>query len=161
MPCGISSTRATLPAAITNAFKACPLTARFFALLKRLELLFGLGQGLALDKAVEGFLGQIHRRHLAPCSHRSAGYLSSVPGRFLYKYTSFYATLVCRLQHALDGRGSYAFSKLKAIAFEFSDPELIIHGLFLHAFCDAVVGPVMLRCQDSRGAGRSAFFTIG
>ena len=108
-----------------------------------------MGQGLALDAAVANYLGISHKRHRAPCAHRSAGYLSGVPERFVQKYAPFYHALSCRMLHALDGRGAHSFDSLRALSIELAEPETVVCALFLTVHCHAAVAPLMLRSQDT------------
>ncbi len=59
-----------------KALDASPMAMQYCSLLRKLEHLFGLGQGRHLHRSVTAFLGQPHLRLAAMCGHRTCDWCS-------------------------------------------------------------------------------------
>ncbi len=59
-----------------KALDASPMAMQYCSLLRKLEHLFGLGQGRHLHRSVTAFLGQPHLRLAAMCGHRTCDWRS-------------------------------------------------------------------------------------
>ena len=138
-----------LNTAFANTFKQNTLITKMFSVLKRLEYLFAMGQGLSLDLAVAAFMNTRHLRHKAPCGHRSAGYSSGVPERFLQQFPAFYQVLLCRMEHCLQGRGSHSYDAIKEVLITLCSPDVVLCALAMTVIGDRIMRPIMMRSQDT------------
>ncbi len=106
------------------------MAAMRFGLL-RLEYIFGMGQGRHLDRCVAAFLGTPYLVCKSPVGHRKAGYLCGVPQRFVRKYPNFYNSMLVRLSHALEKRGSHSFLDLKGMANRLANMRTLVFAMGL------------------------------
>ena len=114
-----------------KAFESSSMAMALFALLKKLECLFGLGHGRHIDRCVAAFLGQPHLACKSPAGHRKTGYLCGVAERYLHKFQNFFYDLLVRMNHALDGRGSHSFAGLKEVGEQLCDQTMLTFALGL------------------------------
>ena len=129
------------------ALEESDMATSYFKLLKRLEHLFGLGQGRRLHRAVAASLGQQHFRLAAMCGHRKMGYFAGVPQRFLQTFEAVYRALVIRQSHALDSRGSHSFQDLRQLGEQLANLPTIVFALSLHGELETNVAKMNKQTQ--------------
>ena len=79
----------------------------------------------------------------------TAGYLCGVPERFLQKFENFYYDFLVRERHALDGRGTYSFSRLQQMHAEMCDQSTVALALGLVSGMQHHLAMVSLRSQNA------------
>ena len=114
----------------------------------RLEYVFGLGQGRYIDRCVASHLQMPYRVCKSPVGHRKLGYLTGVPERFLFKYKNYYHSLMVRMSHSLDNRGSHSFVQLKQLGERLAKQSIVVFAMGLSCLMQGRVSPVALRAQD-------------
>ncbi len=138
-----------IDAAGSKALKQNQLATALFSVLKRLEQLFGLGQGRHVDRCVAAFLGVPYRVCKSPAGNRKAGYLCGVPQRFVEKYQNYYYNIIVRMSHALDGRGTHTFKELRGLGEALTNQPMCVFTVGLVAGLANNLAAITLQSQDA------------
>jgi len=107
-----------------------------------------MGQGRIVDKGCAEHLGLSWLGCKSPAGHRKIGYLAGVPDRYIQKFKNFYHSLLLRMRHALDGRGSHSFQELKDVGADMANVRNLAFCCGLVPVLSNVVRPMAMQTQD-------------
>jgi hypothetical protein len=133
---------------VWRAIKSVPLADESFNVAKRMEVLFGMGDGVMVLRGVAAHMGgQTPARLVCPGGTRKVAYLSKGPGNLLANLKHFITGIWARIAWAQAGFGAHTLQDLMEDGRRLQDVGFVAFQLILESLLMNCVRPLAKQTQ--------------
>eukprot|EP00973_Karenia_brevis_P026074 3597989-Karenia_brevis.AAC.1 len=139
--------------AFWRACKATPAVIAVFDMSKQIEYLFGMGDGVALFRAIGEMQGAqkgraVPQRVAAPGGTRKVAYITQVPSNMLHNYEFIVQGLWARVAWLQAGHNGHSIAHLLEISRRITDFDFVFFLLLFDDILKVCIRPFAMVTQD-------------
>jgi hypothetical protein len=143
---------------VWRAIQSVPLAAESFDVAKRMEVLFGMGDGVMVLRGVAARMGgQTPARLVCPGGTRKIAYLSKGPGNLLANLSHLTTGIWARIAWAQEGYGSHDVGTLMEDGRRLQDVGFVAFQLILESLLMKCVRPLAKQTQACVAPGDNVY----